>query len=97
MSTRQEQNFLDPNIGTVALKIQEMVRDGWSLDEDRPVTLYGFMWEVWFERDATDAQIEKDAAEAAKPSRAEILAKARAAKAERKQSPEQPAEEAKDE
>lgn len=80
---KQEQSFMDPNAGTVALEVQKMVRDGWSVDEDRPMTLLGFQWEVWFVRDATDAQIASDEAEAAKPSRAEILAKARAAKAEK--------------
>lgn len=93
MSTKQEQNFLDPNVGAVALEIQKMVRAGWSIDENRPLSLYGYMWEVWFIRNASDEQLAQDAAELAKPSRAEILAKARAAKAEKaKQEPDQPSE-----
>jgi hypothetical protein len=81
--TRQEQNLLDHNPGTLSLKISEACQDGWRVDPDRPMTLLGFLWEVWLLRDATDEQIADDAAEAAKPSRAEILAKARASKAEK--------------
>lgn len=84
MTTKQEESFLHPNPGTVALKIQEMVRKGWTVDEDRPMTLLGFQWEVWFKRDATDEQLAKDEADLNKPSRADILRKAREAKAAKK-------------
>lgn len=80
---QQEQSFLNPNPGVVALEIQRMARDGWSLDENRPMALFGFMWEVWFLRNATDEQLAKDEAELGRLSRSEITAIARQAKAEK--------------
>lgn len=83
MTTKQEVAILEYNPGTMSLKIQEMVEAGWSVDPDRPLVQLGFTWECWFIRDASDEQLAIDADAAAKPSRAEILAKARAAKAEK--------------
>ena len=83
MTTRQERNLYDRNPGTLSLKIQEMVEEGWDVDPERPMSQLGFMWECWFIRDVTDEQLQAEAEDADKLSRAEILAKARAAKAEK--------------
>jgi hypothetical protein len=61
--------------------IVEKVKQGWDIDRDKSPILYGFIYECGLVRDATQIQLDKDAAELAKPTRAEILAKARAAKA----------------
>lgn len=94
-TTRQEQVQVDHNPGTLSLKISDLCAEGWRVDPDRPLTMLGFLWEVWMIRDADDALIQKDAEEAAKPSRAEILAKARAARAAKaaEQKTEAPAQE----
>lgn len=80
----QRQVVLEYNPVTLAYKIQELVLDGWLIDEDRPLNQIGFYWECGFIRDSTAAQRQADAEQAEKPTRAEILAKARAAKAAKK-------------
>lgn len=64
-------------------RIDEARQEGWEFDANSPPTVYGFTYEAAMWRDATEEQLENDAIEAAKPSRGEILAKARAAKAEK--------------
>lgn len=82
--TDQKQVHLDYNPTLLAFKVQEMVLDGWEIDPFHTFAQIGNMWECGFVRSATDAQLSADAAELAKPSRAEILAIARKAKAEKK-------------
>lgn len=82
--TRQEKNLLDHNPGTLSLQISDLCQEGWRVDPDRAMALWGFHWEVWMIRDATDEVIAEDAAKAGKPSRAEILRAAREAKAEKR-------------
>lgn len=68
----------------IGFAIQKMVQDGWTIDEHRPLTFYSFgTVEVGFVRDPNEEQLRKDKEALEKPSRAEILAKARAAKAEK--------------
>lgn len=76
--------FLEYNPGVLILKIQDLILDGWLVDEDRPLNQVGFYWECAMVRDSTEAQRLKDEAERGKPSRADILKKAREAKAEKK-------------
>jgi len=59
--------------------IQEMVLDGWTIDPEIPVAPCGFNLECGFVRTVYSEEETKE-----KQTRAEILAKARAAKAERK-------------
>ena len=66
----------------MGFEIQELVREGWEIDPDYPLDHLGFGLECRMIRDPDAAQL---AADAAKPlSRAEILAKAREAKANKK-------------
>lgn len=76
--------LLEYNPGKLMSTVQDMILDGWLLDEERPMNQVGFYWEVGMVRDSTSAQRAKDEAELNKPSRADIMKKAREAKAEKR-------------
>lgn len=56
-------------------------QDGWELDPEHGPQMIHFQYKTLMRRDAEHAQAEADRIAAGKPSRAEILAAARAAKA----------------
>lgn len=70
---------LDPSLLDFTTQVIDLAREGWELDEENPPRMVGFMYEAHMWRDPTEEQRN------AQPplSRAEILAKARAAKAEK--------------
>ena len=78
---KQNETIVEYALGTFVQKIVDKIKQGWDIDPNNPASIYGFHHECGLVRDATNEQLESDAAELAKPSRAEILAKARAAKA----------------
>lgn len=83
--TRQNQSVAGSTV-EIGFEIQRMVQQGWEIDPDKPLTFLGFgNLEVSFWRDADYEQLARDAAELSKPSRAEILAKARQAKADKRE------------
>lgn len=61
--------------------IDALRQEGWDFVDDSPPTTYGWMFECQMTRNPTQAQLDKDIAQAGKMSYAERLAKARAAKA----------------
>lgn len=66
----------------IGFAIQKMVQDGWTIDENSPLTFTGWgTVEVGFVRDPSEEQLQKEKEEREKLTRPEILAKARAAKA----------------
>lgn len=67
-------SVLDPNLGVFIQQIIDHALQGWTISEAFPPTLLGFCYETVMERD--ESIIDPPA----KPTRAEILAKARAAK-----------------
>lgn len=82
---KQTKVVLEYSLEEFIFQIAKQVREGWDFDPNQPPGQYGRMYESHMLREPTEAQVQKDAAEAAKPSRAEILAKARAAKAAKAQ------------
>ena len=77
---KQDYVLISSSPAQVGFALQELVKDGWEIDPEHPVTQLGYSWEVTLTRRPTQAQLAKDLA---KPlSRAEILTKARAKKAE---------------
>lgn len=78
--TRQTTTVLEYGLQEFMFACEKLRLDGWEWDEQSPPAFYGFCYEAHLHRDPTQIQLDKDAAEAAKPSRAEILAAARAAK-----------------
>lgn len=84
-TTRQEQSITGSTV-EVGFEIQRLIQQGWEIDQNRPLTFaaYGNL-EVSFVRDASHNQLAFDAAELSKPTRAEILAKARQAKADKRE------------
>jgi hypothetical protein len=79
-TTKQTKQITEYNMVTFIQAIVDASKEGWKIDENNPPAFYGRIYEVILERNASDEQLAADAAELAKPSRAEILAKARAAK-----------------
>lgn len=77
----QEQTVIVSSPEAMGFKIQELVQKGWTINPNHPVSQLNFQWECGFIRNATPEQIAEDN----KPSRAEILAKARATKAAKKE------------
>lgn len=83
MTTRQEQSIVGGAVA-VGFEIERLVSEGWEIDPSKPLTMLAFgQLECGFIRDATDEQLEADAKP--KLTRAEILAKARAAKAAKRE------------
>lgn len=70
--------ILSPNLGIFCQMLVDHAKQGWDIDSSNPVDLYGYMYECQMVRD------EDVIDPPPKPTQAEILAKARAAKAERK-------------
>lgn len=85
MTTKQETVILSYSLPDFIYKIDEHRQAGWEFHKDHEPGVFGFTYECHMIRNATDDQLEKDQTEANKPSRAEILAKARAAKAAKKE------------
>lgn len=85
MTTKQQQTILCGSLQEFVFTIDELRRDGWEFDPDMPPIEYAFKYECGLIRNASEQQIQKDQAIEGKPSRAEILAKARAAKAAKKE------------
>lgn len=79
--TQQSKVIIDHNPSVLSFRMQELILAGWVIDPQMPLTQLGFLWEIGFVRSATDQQITLDEEEASKPSRADILKKARDAKA----------------
>lgn len=76
---KQSYVLIKSSPATLGFALQELVQEGWEIDPQYPVTQLGFDWEVTMTRTPTNKQLADDLA---KPlSRAEILTKARAAKA----------------
>jgi hypothetical protein len=79
--------LIETNFATFAQRLQEAVLEGWVLDKSNPgdVSPFGFYFAATLHKDHKSAEalrqaaVDIDAPEA--PTRAEILAKARAAKA----------------
>lgn len=90
MTTKQTKNVTEYNLHNFIQSILKEAKKGWEIDESNPPAFYGMMYETGMVREATDDQLDADAAELAKPSRAEILADARAKKAAKKAAAEQP-------
>lgn len=61
--------------------VKQKWADGWELDPDDGPMMYNFAYKTAMRRDAEHVKAEADRIAAGKPSRAEILAKARDAKA----------------
>lgn len=78
---KTSKSILDPNLGAFVQTVIEHALQGWTIQESNPPSLLGFYYETVMERD------EDIVDPPAKPSRAEILAKARAAKAALKAGP----------
>jgi hypothetical protein len=77
MSELERDSFVGPTVAA-GFEIERRVNEGWEIDPDRPLTLFGFgTLEVGFLRDPVNTKEPKK-------SRAEILADARAAKAAKK-------------
>ena len=79
----QKQVLLDYNPSELAFRMQELIQSGWEINPESPFTQLGAYWECGLMRDPTVAQLTSDAEKAAKPTRAEILKKARATKAQK--------------
>lgn len=73
--------ILDPNLGIFVQAVIDAALQGWTIQEANPPTLLGFCYETVMERD------EDIVDPPAKLTRAEILAKARDAKAAKAQQP----------
>lgn len=73
--TEEKDVVLCNSLAEFVFRIDEMRQNGWEFDPEMPPVVYGFSYEAGFKRPAKDN---------GKPSRAEILAKARAAKAAKK-------------
>lgn len=71
--TTQTKEIVDPSPHAVAKKVAELATQGWQLEDEPPMGLYGWLYvaTMTFEGEPP----------AEKLTRAEILAKARAAKA----------------
>lgn len=65
-----------PNLAEFVKLVVEASRDGWEIDDMNPPSLYGYFYETVLLKDENDV-------EPPKPTRAEILAKARASKAQK--------------
>lgn len=66
--------ILSPNLGIFCQTLVDHAKQGWDIDSAHPVDLYGYMYECQMVRD------EDILDPPPKPTRAEILAKARAAR-----------------
>lgn len=77
---KQSYVLIKTSPATMGFAIQELVKEGWEIDPEYPVTQLGFSWEVTLTRRPTDKQLKDELTPPL--SRAEILAKARAKKAE---------------
>lgn len=86
---RQEKLVSSPSLPAFVIECMDHATQGWKVDPERIPAQFGFLHECYLIRDASALQIEHDEKEAAKPSRAEILAKARAAKAANKKGAQQ--------
>lgn len=69
-----------PNLITFVNEVVDLALDGWQLDENNPPGTYGFSYEAHLLKDENLIPPHK-------PSRAEILGNARAAKAAKKTEP----------
>jgi hypothetical protein len=67
-----QKTLMDPNLIVFVQLILDAVADGWTLDPQNPPTMIGY----WYE-----CIVQREDEPVLKPGRAEILAKARAAKA----------------
>lgn len=81
---KQHKVVLQNSLPAFIFAIDELRQEGWEFDPEMLPTTYGFSYEAGMVREITSEQLEQEQVEANKPSRAEILAKARAAKAARK-------------
>lgn len=79
-TTPQTTTVFTHSLPSLVEEVVRLTKDGWELDPNFPADTFGFSYHVGMIRSATPEQLAKDA----KPSRAEILANARAAKAEKK-------------
>lgn len=81
MSAELERDSYAGGTVDVGFEIERRVNEGWEIDPDNPLILFGFGgMQVGFIRDPANAKEAKP-----KRSRAEILADARAAKAAKKE------------
>lgn len=70
---KQTRTILTPSLYVFAYELQEAIQQGWEIDGDTPPTTFGIVYECGLMREVDEGFTEK-------PTRAEILAKARAAK-----------------
>lgn len=70
---KQTKSILTPSIYVFAYELQEAILDGWEIDGDVPPVTWGIAYEVGLMREVDE--------NAPKLTRAEILARAREAKA----------------
>lgn len=76
---------MEPGILSFLEAVKKKWAEGWELDPDNGPMTYLFQYKTGMIRNVTHMQAEADRIAAGKPSRAEILAKARAAKAAKQQ------------
>lgn len=81
----QKEVVLCNSLSEFVYRIDEMRQNGWEFDPEMPPVVYGFSYEAGFMRAISDKQHAEEVAELNKPTRADILAKARAAKAAKKE------------
>jgi hypothetical protein len=84
MTTKQSKEVQAYSLHDFVQEVLDHVENGWKIASHSLPTFYGRLYVVEMERDASDEQVAKDKAELEKPSRAEILADARAKKAAKK-------------
>jgi len=89
---KQTKVVLAHSLQTFIFALDALRQDGWEFDPEMPPNVYGYIYEGGMIRLPTDDQLAKDEADANKPSRAEILAKARAAKKAKADATEEPTE-----
>lgn len=79
---RQDQVIFNGSVVEFGFQLQELIQDGWEINPDFPVQPLAFGLECALFRDATAEQLAKDGQP--RPTRAEILQRARDAKAAKK-------------
>lgn len=75
----QRTTIVEKSLERLKMEEDRLTKEGWVRDPAIPLSAFLFSYELGMMRDPTPEQVAKEN----KPSRAEILAKARAAKAEK--------------
>jgi len=82
---KQTKSIVNPSLFAFVAEIEEAILEGWNLDlEDNPPVTWGVVYECGLVRDVEEETPDPSAAPKPKMTRAEALAAARKAKAEKK-------------